>query len=145
MQSITQPRYNFVLHVKEVGNGLVETLSPEMVAGFGVYQLYVHPEAGATTLHRAFEYIADVQLASQLLNVQCFALERERGVACNDERAVDARQVRGQALGHAIREVLLLGIAADVCEGQHYDGQTRSRSRQRGGLMSACVQTNCIG
>jgi len=34
----------------------------------------------------------------------------------------DARQVRGQALGHTIHEVVLLGIAADVREWQNHDG-----------------------
>ena len=98
-----------------------------MIAGFGVDQLHIHPKAVAATLHRAFEHIADVQLASQLLYVDGFALERERGVARNHERTSDARQVRGQALGHAIHEVFLLGIAADVCERQNHDGQARRR------------------
>ena len=94
-----------------------------MIAGFSVDQLHVHPKAVAATLHRAFKHIADVQLAPELLHVNGFALERERGVARNDERATDARQVRGQALGHAIHKVVLLGIAADVRERQHHDGQ----------------------
>src|SRR5262245_43865205 len=72
----------------------------------------IHAQAVAATLHRAFEHIADVQLTSQLLYVNGFALERERCVARNHERATDARQVRGQALGYTINE----RIAADVCK-----------------------------
>ena len=54
-----------------------------------------------------------------------FALEGERRVAGDDERSADARQVRGQALGYTINEIILLGIAAGTCERQHHDGQTR--------------------
>src|SRR5262249_62203469 len=113
------PRYDFVLHIEEVGNGLVETLGPQMISSLDVDQLHIHPKAVATPLHGTFKHIADVQLASEPLYVYGLAFERERGVACNHERAADARQVRGQALRHAIYEVLLLGIAPDVRERQH--------------------------
>src|SRR6516165_10237862 len=114
VQRIGEPRYNFVLHIEEIGNWFVEALRPQVIAGFSVDQLHIHPDAVAATLHRAFKYIPDIQLASQLLYVYGLALERECGVARNDERAADARQVRGQALGHPVYEVRLLGIAADV-------------------------------
>ena len=51
-----------------------------MIAGFGVDQLHVHPKAVAATLHRAFEHVADVQLAPDLLEINRLAFERERGV-----------------------------------------------------------------
>src|SRR6516164_3240212 len=57
------------------------------------------PEAGCRRAARTLKHIADVQLASQLLYVHRFSLEREGRVARNYERAVDARQVCGQALG----------------------------------------------
>ena len=103
-----------------------------MVAGFRVDQLHVYPEAVATTLHRAFEHIADVQLASQPLYIHGFALERKRGVARNHERSIDAGQVRGQALGHTINEVVLFRIATDVGEGQNDDGWPVRKRGARG-------------
>ena len=66
-QRIGEPRYDFVLHVEEVGDGLVEALCPKMDTGFGVDQLHVHPKLVATTLNRAFEHIAYVQLLPDLL------------------------------------------------------------------------------
>src|SRR6516225_8166245 len=131
IERVAKPRYDFVLHVKEVGNGLVKTLGPEVIAGFGIDQLHVHPKAVAATLHRAFEHIADVQLTSQLLYVDRLALEGERGVARNHERAIDTRQIRSQALGYAIRKIVLLGTAAYIGERQHHQGQARGRSWRR--------------
>ena len=51
VERVGEPRYDFVLHVKEVGNGLVETLGPQMITGFGVDQLHVHAEPVASTLY----------------------------------------------------------------------------------------------
>ena len=91
IERVGEPRYDFILHVEEVGNRLVEAFGPEVVACFGVNQLHVHAEAVAASLHRTFKHITDVQLTSQLLYIQGFALERKRGVARNYERATDAR------------------------------------------------------
>src|SRR6516164_8830212 len=145
VQRVGEPRYNFVLHVKKVGDGLVKALRPNVIAGFGVDQLHVDAEAVAATLHRAFEHIADVQLTSQLLYVNPFSLEGERGVTCNYERATDARQVRGQALGHTIHEVFLLGIAADVREGQNDHGQSGSGRWRPSNSVSVLLEANRIG
>src|SRR6516225_1553508 len=91
VQRIGEPRYNFVLHIEEVGEWFIEALGPQMVAGFGVNQLDIHSEAVASPLHRPFEHIADVQLTSELLYVNALPLEGERSVTCNHERATDAR------------------------------------------------------
>src|SRR6478735_1425772 len=70
IERVGEPRYDFILHVKEVGNRLVKAFGPEVVACFGVNQLNVHAEAVAASLHRTFKYITDVQLTSQLLYIQ---------------------------------------------------------------------------
>ncbi len=80
IQRIGEPRYDFVLHIEEVGDGLVEALGPQVIAGFGVDQLHVHPKPVAAALHRTFKHVADVQLAPDLLHVNGLALEGERGV-----------------------------------------------------------------
>jgi hypothetical protein len=36
IQCIGKPCYDFVLHIEQVGDGLVEALGPEVIAGFGV-------------------------------------------------------------------------------------------------------------
>src|SRR5262245_34973046 len=91
VERVGEPRYDFVLHVEQVGNRLVETFGPEMVAGFGVNQLHAYAEAIAGTLYRALKDIADIQLASDLLHIDCLAFEGKCSIARNDERTADAR------------------------------------------------------
>ena len=125
LSAFGKPRNDLVLHVEEIGQGLVEALGPEMIAGLGIDELDVDAHAVAAALHRAFEDIAHVQFAADLLQIDGLALVGEGGVAPDDERAGDAREVGGQALGHAIDEIFLLGIAADIGEGENDDGETR--------------------
>jgi len=96
-----------------------------MITGFNVYKLHINSHPVAATLYRTLKDIADIQLPTQLLHVHRFPFEGERRVARDHERASDARQVRGEALGHAIGEIVLLGIATDIREREHDDGQAR--------------------
>src|SRR4029077_10624989 len=118
---------------------------PEVVASFGIDQLHVDPKEVATTLHRPFEHVADVQLTSEPHYVDCLTFEVERGVARNHERAIDPRQVGGQALGHAIAEVVFFGIASDVCERENNDGHPGSGGWQLSSSVGCRVQANGIG
>ena len=76
-----QPRDDFVLHVEEIGEGLVEPLGPEMIACLGIYELDIDAHAIAAALNAALEDVADVQLAADLLQIDGLALVGERGVA----------------------------------------------------------------
>ena len=126
---------NLVLRVQEIGHRLVETFGPQMRAGLRLDQLNVDPHPISATLHAALEQIAHVQFAADLLDVGRLALVGEGGAPADDECAVNARQVGSQALGHAVDEIVLLGPAADVGEGENDDRQTRrngSAGRRRG-------------
>ena len=96
-----------------------------MIASLGVDELDIDPHTAPAALHRAFEHIAHVQFAADLLHVIGLALVGERGVACDHERASDAREIGGKALGHAIDEIVLFGIAADIGEGEDHDRGVR--------------------
>ena len=124
-EPVGEPGNDLVLHVEEIGDWLVEALGPEVAAGVGVDQLHVDPHAVPGALHAAFEHIAHVEIAADLLNVSGLSLVRKGGVAGDDERARNPRKVGGQALGHAVDEILLFGIAADVGEGQHDEREAR--------------------
>src|SRR5215510_8554633 len=89
VQRIGEPRYNFILHIEQIGNGLVEALGPKMIAGLDVDQLHVDPKPVAASLHRAFQHVTDVQLAADPSKINRFAFERKCGVSANDERAMD--------------------------------------------------------
>ena len=60
LQCVGEPRYDFVLHFKQIGDGLIEAFGPEVSSGFGINKLHVHPEPVVATLHGAFEHVADV-------------------------------------------------------------------------------------
>jgi hypothetical protein len=119
-----------------------------MIAGFGINQLHVDPQAAAAALHRTLEHISNVQLAADLAHVGRLPLVGERGIAGDHERAANARQIRGQALGDAIDKIILLGIVADVHEGEDHDRKMRRRKRRlrrRGAGLRQHLRTRSIG
>ncbi len=124
-ERIRQSRDDLVLHVEQIGDRLVETLRPEVAAALGVNQLDIDAHALAAALDAALEDIANVELAPDLLQVDGLALVGEGGVAPDDERAADAREVGGQALGHAVNKILLFGVAPHVGERQHEQRKAR--------------------
>ena len=130
VQRARQPRDDFVLHVEEIGERLVEPLGPEMIAGLGVDQLHIDAHAVSAALDAAFQHIADVQLAADLLQIDGLALVGEGGVAPDHERAANARKIGRQALRDPVDEMLLLRAAADIGERQHDDREAR-----RGGFF----------
>ena len=68
--------------------------------------------------------------AAGLGRVQGLALEGEGSAARDDEAAGQrARQIRRQALGDAVGEIIVVRVAAEIGEGQHDHGKTRRRER----------------
>ena len=116
IQSVCEPGDDLVLHVEEVGDGLVEALGPEVCASLSVDELHVDAHSAAAALNAAFEDVANVQFASNLLKIDVLALVGKRRVAPDDKGARNAREVGGQALGDAVDEIVLLRIVADIGE-----------------------------
>ena len=130
VQRAREARDDFVLHVEEIGERLVEPLGPEMIARFGVDELHVDAHAVSAALDAALEDIADVQLAADRLHVERLALVGERRIAGDHEGASNAREVGRQALRDPVDEMLLLRVAADIGERQDDDREAR-----RGGFF----------
>ena len=121
IQRARQARDDFVLHVEEIGEGLVEPLGPQMIAGLGVDKLHVDAHAVTAALNAALKDIADVQLASDLLHVEPLALISEGRIAGDDVGAPNARKIGRQALGDPVDEMLLVRVSADIGERQDDD------------------------
>ena len=83
-----------------------------MGSGFGIDQLDVDPDLIAGSLDAPFQDIAHPQVAPDPLRVDRLALVSERGVARDDQAALDARDVGRQILGDAVREIFLLWVVA---------------------------------
>ena len=94
VQRACQARDDFVLHVEEIGEGLIEPLGPEMIARFGVDELDIDAHAVSAALNAALEHIADVQLAPDRLHVERLALVGERGIAGDHERRLECARDR---------------------------------------------------
>ena len=60
VQRACQARNDFILHVEEIGQGLIEPLGPEMIAGFGVDELHIDAHTVPAALDAAFERVAVV-------------------------------------------------------------------------------------
>ena len=58
-------------------------------------------------LDRAFEHVANAKLLADFPGVDIPALEREGGVARDNEGAAKAREVCGQTLSDAVDEIIL--------------------------------------
>jgi hypothetical protein len=91
---------------------------PSAIAGLRVDELDVHTHPIAAALNASFQHIAHVQFAADLPHIEGLALVGEGGVARDHKGTRNAREIGGQALGHAIDEVVLLGITAQVRERQ---------------------------
>ena len=72
---------------KRSATGLSKRSAQMCAAGFGVDQLHVDAHAVSAALYAAFEHVAHVEIAADLLNVSGLALVRKGGVAADDERA----------------------------------------------------------
>src|ERR1700722_1415914 len=131
VQRVRQARDDFVLHVEEIGERLIEPLGPEMITRFGVAELHVNAHAVSAALNTAFEDIADVQLAPDRLHVDPPTLVGERRITGDNISASYPGEVGREALGDSVDERLLLGAAADI--GERHDDDREAR---RGGFLS---------
>ena len=130
-QTVGQSRHDLILQLEQVGHVLLETVGPQMRAGFGVDELGVDAHPVLVALHRAFEHVADAEFLADLLGVDALALVGEGGVAGDDEAVADAREFGGEVFGDAVGEIILARIAGEIGEGEHDDGEMRGLRRFR--------------
>ena len=94
-----------------------------MRASCGVDQLSGDTDAARGLSDAALEDVAHAEFAADLLHVDRPALVGEARVAGDDEDPLDARQAGDDVFDHAVGEVVLLGVATQVGEGQYCDGR----------------------
>jgi len=121
-----------VLDRKDALELAIVALRPQVIPVRHADQLREDPELIALSAHAPFQDGGDVQLRADLPDVEVLALEEECGGAGDDANALDVGERVDDLLGHAVGEVLVLLVAAQVREGQHHD-----RRRCRRGLAPA--------
>ena len=112
---------DLVLDREDVVEVAVEAFSPQVAAVLAVDQLGVDAHAIAGLAHASLQDRAHAEVLAHLRDVGRLALVGEGGVAGDDEQARNLGQIGDDVLGDAVGEILLLGIARHVVEGQHCD------------------------
>ena len=92
-----------------------------MAVGAPVDQLRGDPHPVVQLAHAAFEQILHAQPRGHAVKVLGAALVGEGRVARDDEQRGDLREIGDDVLGDAVAEIVLLGVARHVDEGQHRD------------------------
>ena len=135
---------NFILHGEDVAELPVVAFSPVMGTRKCVDELGANSQPIAAAAHTAFQHIAHAKLARDLAHVDRAVLVDERGVSSDDEQPSDAGKSGDQILCEAISEVVLIGIATHIGEGQHCDRGTIGQ-RQGRKLRRVCLRADYGG
>ncbi|MNE31896.1 hypothetical protein D3C80_1254860 [compost metagenome] len=110
---------HLVLQFEQVVELAFETFGPQVLAGTGFDQLAGNAHALAGLAHAAFEHVAHAKGLADPLHIDTLALEGKAGVAGDHEQPADARQRGDDVLDHAIGEIVLVRVTAQVLERQH--------------------------
>src|SRR5262245_7609071 len=94
-----------------------------MTPARGIDQLSSDANAVSRPSHTPFEHISDAQFTTDLRDVYCTALVRKGGVPRDHEEIPDMRQGSNDLFRHSIPEILLLGAATHVGQGQDRYGR----------------------
>ncbi len=125
---------DLILQFEDVVECAFETFRPKMRPGRGVDQLPGDTHAVRRLAHAAFQHVTHAEFAADLLHVDGAALVGEARVAGDDEQPAIMRQRGDDVLHHAIGEIFLFRIAAQVLEGQHGDRWLVGKGRRRRGF-----------
>jgi hypothetical protein len=88
-------------------------------ARLGFEQLRRDAQARSRLTNAALQYVTHAQLASDLTNVDRFALVGEARIASDHEQPPDTRQPGDDVLDNPVDKIFLLRIAAHVLERQN--------------------------
>ncbi|MNM99811.1 hypothetical protein D3C81_1123810 [compost metagenome] len=126
---------DLVLHGEDIVQAAIEAFRPQMIAAYCVDQLGVDAHAPRGASCAALQQVAHAEVLCDPAHVHRLALVGESRVAGDDEQAGDPGQVGDQVFGQPIREGFLLGIVADIHEGQH--GYRRFAGQRQGCSLRA--------
>src|SRR6266571_6340334 len=102
-----------------------------MIAGLRLDELAADADSIPRLPHGALKHIADAEFAPDLLYIHSAALVGKARIAGDDEQPFDAREASDNLLDDAVGEIVLLGIAAHIGEGQDGDrGLVGKRERR---------------
>ena len=126
---------NTVLELEGLAHSALEAIGPKMRAAAGFDELRGDVQPLLAAAHAAFQDEAHPELPADLTDVDGPALVDERRVACDHLQPRAIGQSSDDLLGHAIGEVVRLGLAAHIGERKNGD---RRPVGQRHAVRSGC-------
>ncbi len=85
VQSAGDARGDLVLQFEDICAIFVETIGPDVCAGFGVNELRIYSDLVSIAPHATLQDVAHIQLAADLFDVHRLPLEGKRSVAGDHE------------------------------------------------------------
>ena len=123
---------DLVLQREYVAQLAIVALGPQMLAICRIDQLDGDAHGIARLADTALDDVTRTEFAPHVANIGAQALVRKGRVTRDDLDPGYPRNIGDQILGHAVGEILLLGIAAHVGERQHGDGRSCRCRVERG-------------
>ena len=132
---VSQPAVgsDFSLNGEDIVQVPVVGLSPHVITRRAVDELRGDPDTVIGRTDPPFEHVPHPQLPTHLLRLDCPSLVRECRGPCDDREPVEPRELRDEIFGHAVTEVLLLGVPTHVDKREDSNGRLGGRGRQRAG------------
>src|SRR6185437_3943741 len=118
---------DLVLHVRDLRHVAVIVAGPQVIAARRLDQLRADADAPAEAAYAALGHEAHAQLAADALEVDGPAPIAERRIAGDHQQGRKPRQLRDDVLAHAVAEMLLRGIAAEIEKRQYRDRRLGSQ------------------
>src|SRR5262249_9185804 len=92
-------------------------LGPAVGAGHGIDELRRNADAITAPLDASLQYVPCAQLPADLPDIDRLALVLEARIARDDQELGEPRQLGDDVISNAVAEIVLLRVAAEVCEG----------------------------
>jgi hypothetical protein len=112
---------DLVLHRERITTVVLEHVGPDLEAVGGVHERGRDAQTLARSAHGALEHGVDAQLPRDVADVGLRSFEGEHGAASGDVQAWHLAEARDQLVGHAVREVFVVGTATTVDERKDSD------------------------
>ena len=120
---------DLVLKIEDIADFPVVTAGPDLVGVFGVDKLRVYSHLAARLAHAACHDVVRAEFPSNQPHIDCFVFVSKARIPRDDGIKTQCCQGSDQVLGQAVREILLVLVAAQVSEWQY--GNRRPAGKPR--------------
>ena len=120
---------DLVLQFENVVEGAIEAVRPNVGAGRRIDQLTGDAHALPRIAHAPFQHVAHAQFPRHLPYTDRPALEGEARIARDHEQPGQTRDRGRDLFDHTVREIFLIGVAAQVLKRQYRQRRLMGRGK----------------